>query len=116
MWPDESGSWGDASWDTSAGSVASGSYQQNTSVVATSAQPSDGADRWSGWFQGLITQGVNYAIAKDARESGVTYTAPGGQPVYAPAPAPSVVGGMSNGALLLIGAAIVGAVLLLKKG
>jgi hypothetical protein len=116
MWPDENGDWGASSWDRTAGAVGSGSASESNSIIATSAAPSDGSGQWTGWLQGLVNTGVSYYMAKDAAQSGmVQATAPNGQPIYAPAGTLPAVGGLSNGALLLLGAAIVGAVLIAKR-
>ena len=79
--------------------------------VFTQSTVSDGPDKWTGFFQNLIGTTAKYAIQRDAVKSGLQQgTAANGQPVYSAAPA--TVGGMNTTGLLIIGAAIVGAVLL----
>jgi hypothetical protein len=122
MWPDENGEWSTVQWTDPTGTVPyqAPQVQTNSAFVQQTADTA-GQDRWSGWFQNLIGTGVNYAIQKDARQSGlVLATAPNGQPIYSPAGAPTYtaagIGGISSGALLIVGAAIVAGLLLVNKG
>lgn len=85
---------------------------QTNSLLSGSTQ-SAGQDKWSGWLQSLIGTGVNYAIAKDAKQNGLAQaTAANGQPIYSPAGTASYVPTLqSNQGLLMIGiVALVGAV------
>lgn len=100
-------------WADSTGTVKqNGDNIVSTSLTATAA-PSQGQDQWSGWLQSLIGQVTSYAIAKDARKSGLApATAANGQPIYASSGAQTYAPAglnISRGTLWLIGgAAIVG--------
>ena len=114
MLPDDDGGWS-FDWDRTAGSTGSGSTGTSNGTLVASADSSSGSGQWTGWLQSLVTTGVSYALAKDAAESGMVQSrASNGQIVYVPAGSTTAAGGLSNGALLLIAAAIVGAVLIAK--
>lgn len=123
MWPDANGDWGtwttftpdpNATSDNSTGAAASGTGD----VLTSTAAPAAGQDRWSGWFQNLVGNVASYAIQKDARASGlVPATSASGQPVYTAAGAQVYrPAGANNSGMLLLAAAGLGLVLLLKKG
>lgn len=106
------GDWGPPIWDDRNGTQIYSAPSTVTPIDQTGAGA--GQDRWTGFFQNLLGTVTQYAIAKDARQSGmVPAVAPNGQPIYTSAAAVQA----SNMSSLIIIAAIVGAALLLvKKG
>ena len=112
------GDWGPDLWTDPTGNNANNGPQVQANDVLTQSTVSDGPDKWTGFFQNLIGTTAKYAIQRDAVKSGLQQgTAANGQPIYSAQPAVSV-GGMNTTGLLIIGGAIVGAVLLVtaKKG
>lgn len=109
--------WSPSSWFDQTGTTANNGPQVQANSVLAQSSVTEGQDRWSGVFANLIGSVTQYAIAKDAAASGMrpAYAA-NGQPIYTangmPAYAPAT-GGMGN--VLLIGALIVGAVLIAKN-
>lgn len=110
MWPDDSATgWDTSQWIDNTTYPGYGSELSNTPLTATASE-GGGADRWTGWFQGLATTVVNYSIAKDARQSGV-------QPVqYVNGQPVQYRSGVSGGTVLVLAALGIGAALLMRKG
>jgi len=112
------GDWGPDTWSDDTGTTPNNGPQVQGNSVLTNATVTEGADRWSGWLQGIASNVIGYAVQKDALKSGlVPSRAANGQPVYAPASAyqPTAAGGVSMGTLLIVGAVVVG-VMLASKG
>ncbi len=101
--------WFDTTWDVSA--------PGDDTVAGQTANTSKGTDSWSGFWQGLAQTAVGYAVQRDQAKLGIQATAAANPaPVYVqPAPAGGM-GGMGNMVpLLLVGAAVVGVVLLATR-
>lgn len=102
--------WFDNSW-----SSASAPGQD---VATATANNSTGTDGWGGFFQGLVSQGLNYAIQRDAAKNNLT-SSPQGQPVvYQMGPMPAPVPASSFGGvppLVLLGGLGLLAFVALKK-
>lgn len=114
MWPDESGNWMEpvVSWVDPTGTTPQNGPQVQANDVLTQSTVTNGPDRWGGWLMSLADKGVTYAIAKDAAKNGmVPSTTPNGQPVYSAGAAASL-GAINSKGLLVIGGAVVVALLL----
>lgn len=119
MWPDDDGNWLPTAWvDPGGNQPYTGGYAgQTNSPMTSTSQTTAGQDSWSGFFQQAFGTVVNYAIAKDARQSGlVQQTGANGQPIYTASGQPVYRPAGSGAGLLVLAAAGVGLVLLLKKG
>lgn len=116
MFPDPDGTWPDM-----AGTTANNGPQVQAVDMLTQSTESAGQDKWTGWLQNLVGSAASYAIAKDAAKNGLQPArSANGQPVYTggyvPQPAAYVSAQSVNWpAVLIIGAAVVGAVLLVRK-
>lgn len=120
MWPDYPGDWGTLTdqtdpWGFGVNADPSSVPLDNNISTATSNSGPVGdtgsvSGNWSGFFQSLAGTVANYAIAKDARQSGlVPVTNGNGQVVYQSTAKPA-----SKGMLLLLGGAAL--FLLARKG
>lgn len=110
------GDWGPEDAPDLDGTTANNGPQVHGNDIPTNATVSNGQDRWTGWFQGLVNTGASYMLAKDAKQNGmVPATAPNGQPTYAAA-GPLRAASIQNPGLLLIGAGVLAALLLTRKG
>jgi hypothetical protein len=117
------GDWGPDVWADAGGYTANNGPQVVANDVLTQSTTTKGEDKYSGWFQALAGNVVNYAIQRDAAKNGlIPQRAANGQPIYTNQAQPpaymgtaSSAGGMSMGGLLVIGAAVLGAVFLVAK-
>lgn len=97
--------WFDTTWDTTA--------PGDETVLGQTSNTNKGTDGWSGFWQGLAQTAVGYAVQRDQAQLGIQATqAANPAPVYITPPAAS-----QNNMLpmLLIGAAVVGVVLLATR-
>jgi hypothetical protein len=108
--------WSPSAWANSDGTVANNGPQVQNQDVFSAAVVTNGQDRWTGYFQTLLSPVVNYAIAKDAAQSGLRpATAANGQPIFVGAGVPALQ--KQNPANVLVLAALaVGAFVLAKHG
>lgn len=112
------GDWGPPVWLDADATTANNGPQVHANDVLTQSTESQGQDRWTGWFQNLIGGSVQYLQQRDAAERGlVQQRAANGQPVYVDSRAAPVVGssGITGTGLVIILAAVVGAVVLVAK-
>lgn len=104
------GDWGPDLWSDSNGTVANNGPQVVANDVLTQSVVTQGQDRWTGFFQGLVGTAAKYAVDRDAAKRGlVQSTASNGQPVYTAQPSAL---GMGSSGLLLIGVAVVAALVI----
>jgi hypothetical protein len=110
------GDWGPDLWTDPTGNNANNGAQVVSNDVLTQSTVSEGPDRWTGFFQNIVGTVTKYAVQRDAAKNGLLQgTAANGQPVYSAQPqAVATVGGMNMGGLLIIGAAVIGGLLLVK--
>jgi hypothetical protein len=111
------GDWGPELWLDDTGTTPNNGPQVQANDPLTLGTNTQGEDRWTGFFQAAAGKVLEYAVQRDAAKAGmVRATSASGQPVYvqqqAASPRP---GGMSVGGILVIGVAVLGAVLLVKK-
>lgn len=100
-------------WPDATGTTANNGPQVQGNSVLTNATVSQGQDKWTGFLQSLTGDVAKYAIARDAAKNGmVPQTAANGQPMYVQNPSALRVGSVSVGGWLVIGAAVVGALIL----
>lgn len=112
------GDWGPPVWLDQDGTTANNGAQVVANDVLTQSTVTQGQDRWTGWFQGLVGNTVQYLQQRDAAERGlVQQRASNGQPVYVSTQAAPVVSGsgITGTGLAIILAAVVGGVLLVAK-
>lgn len=111
------GDWGPDVWGDPGGYTANNGPSVMANDVLTQSTVTEGADRWTGFFQNLIGDVTRYAVQKDAMRNGlVPATAANGQPVYTAGSFAQPASGVSTGTVLLILAGVVGVVLLTSKG
>ena len=109
--------WDIAQWADPSGTAANNGQQVQGQDILTNSTESQGPDKWTGFFQGILSKVTQHAINKDAARNNLwPVTLPNGQPAYGTAARPAVGGtqyvqGVSNNAAILIGAAIVGVLL-----
>lgn len=110
--------WDIAQWADPSGTAANNGPQVQGQDILTNSTESQGPDKWTGFFQGILSNVTQYAINKDAARNNLRpVTLPNGQPAYGTATRPGATGGtqyvqgVSNNAAILIGAAIVGVLL-----
>lgn len=96
----------DTTWDTTA--------PGDETVLGQTSNTNKGTDGWSGFWQGLAQTAVGYAVQRDQTKLGIQATqAANPNPVYLTQPQASGMGNMVP--MLLIGAAVVGVVLLATR-
>ena len=110
--------WDLTEWSDPSGTGASNGPQVQGQDILTNSTVNQGQDKWTGFFQGILSNVTQYAINKDAARNNLRpVTLPNGQPNYAtgtaarPATGTQYVQGVSNSTALVIGAAIVGVLL-----
>jgi hypothetical protein len=110
------GDWGPDLWSDADATVSNNGPQVHANDVLTQSTVTQGQDKWSGFFQNVIGDVAKYAIQRDAAKNGlVPATSANGQPVYAQDRAAVRVGSVSVGGWLVIGAAVVGGLLLVAS-
>lgn len=96
----------DTTWDVRA--------PGDETVAGQTADTTKGTDSWSGFWQGLGQSVIGYAIQRDQAKLGVqAQAAANPQPIYVTAPQSGGMGNMVP--LILVGAAVVGVVLLATR-
>jgi hypothetical protein len=109
--------WGVEAWPDSTGTTANNGPQVLRNDVIGNATVSQGQDKWTGFFQSVVGDVAKYAIARDAAKNGmVPQTAANGQPMYVTPNSALRVGNTAVSGWLVIGAAVVAAVMLTRKG
>jgi len=110
--------WDLTDWSDPSGAAASNGPQVQGQDVLTNSTTTAGQDKWTGFFQGILSNVTQYAINKDAARNNLRpVTLPNGQPAYGTnGQATSQAGtryvqGVSNQTAIIIGAAIVGVLL-----
>jgi hypothetical protein len=106
------GDWGPDVWADADATVQPNGMQVVANDVLTQSTTAQGQDKWTGFFQNLVGSAAKYAIQRDAAKNGlVQQRSANGQPVYVNDQAALRVGSVSVGGWIVIGAAVIGVLL-----